>query len=237
MDTLSHSAQDYLEAILVLSLERGRARVKEVAEFLGVKKPSVVAAVKGLMKKGLVKHQHYGYLELTPRGLAMAQEIFHRHQTIYRFLHGILGVEAQTAERDACQMEHYISPQTLDRLVKFVEFVESFPSPEEDPRWLQHFRRYAQEGKPPPCAQEISPSGGEKVKRLKELKTGEKGVIRRITGDPALKKRLLTMGAVPGTEVTVERVAPLGDPLEVSLKGFRLSLRKEEAEKIEVEVL
>jgi len=75
------------------------------------------------------------------------------------------------------------------------------------------------------------------VKKLNELKVGEKGVIKRITGDPALKKRLLTMGAVPGTEVTIERVAPLGDPLDVTLKGFHLSLRKEEAENVEVEVL
>ena len=237
METLSHSAQDYLEAILVLTLERGQARVKEVAELLGVKKPSVVAAVKGLMKKGLVKHEHYGYLELTPKGMAMAKEIYHRHQTLFRFLHRILGVKAQVAEKDACQMEHYISPQTLDRLVKFVEFVESFPNKNQDPRWLSYFKRYAEKGEPPPCAQEGNISGGEKVKKLNELRVGEKGVIKRITGDPALKKRLLTMGAVPGTEVTIERVAPLGDPLDVTLKGFHLSLRKEEAENVEVEVL
>ena len=237
METLSHSAQDYLEAILVLSLEKGRARVKEVAEFLGVKKPSVVAAVKGLMKKGLVKHEHYGYLELTPRGMVLAREIYRRHQTIYRFLHRILGVEAETAEKDACQMEHYISPQTLERLVKFVEFVETFPDTEEDPRWLQYFRRYAEKGEPPPCALDKCPEGGGKMKRLSQLKVGEAGIIRKIEGAEALKRRLLTMGAVPGTRVKVEKVAPLGDPMEVLLKGFRLSLRKEEAQNIEVEVV
>ncbi len=236
MDALSHSAQDYLEAILVLSLERGQARVKEVAEFLGVKKPSVVAAVKGLMSKGLVKHEHYGYLELTPRGLAMARDIYHRHQTIYRFLHRILGVEATTAERDACQIEHYISSKTLARLVKFVEFVESFPDSEEDPKWLHYFKRYAERGEPPPCALDKCPRGGEKVKSLSELKVGETGVIKRVKGEEVLKKRLLTMGAIPGTQVRVEKVAPLGDPMEISLKGFHLSLRREEAQNIEVEV-
>jgi len=237
METLSHSAQDYLEAILVLTLERGQARVKEVAELLGVKKPSVVAAVKGLMKKGLVKHEHYGCLELTPEGMAVAKEIYHRHQTLFRFLHRILGVKAQVAEKDACQMEHYISPQTLDRLVKFVEFVESFPNKNQDPRWLSYFKRYAEKGEPPPCAQEGNILGGKKVKKLSELKVGEKAIVKAVRGDAAFKKRVLAMGVVPGTELVVEKVAPLGDPVDFKLRGFHLSLRKEEAKSIEVEVL
>ncbi len=234
METLSHSAQDYLEAILVLTLERGQARVKEVAEFLGVKKPSVVAAVKGLVKKGLVKHEHYGYLELAPKGMALAQEIYHRHQTLFRFLHRILGIDAQTAEQDACKMEHYISPNTLERLVRFVEFVESFPDKEREPKWLSHFKRYAETGEPPPCVSDTT--GGEKVKTLDQLKVGEKAVVKAVKGDPSLKKKMLVMGLVPGAELEVERVAPLGDPVSFRLKGFHLSLRKEEAKLVQVEV-
>ncbi len=235
METLSHSAQDYLEAILVLTLEKGRARVKEVADHLRVKKPSVVAAVKALMEKGLVHHEHYGYLELTPKGMAIAHEVYHRHQVLFRFLHRILGVEAQTAGNDACQIEHYISPKTLERLVKFVEFVESFPDKGQDPKWLSHFRKYAETGEAPPCAGRES-YGGEEVKTLDQAKVGEKAVVKAIRGDTSLKKRMLVMGLVPGTELVVERVAPLGDPVDFKLKGFHLSLRKEEAKNIEVEV-
>ncbi len=234
METLSHSAEDYLEAILVLSLEKGKARVKEVADHLGVKKPSVVAAVKALVDKGLVHHEYYGYLELTPKGMAIAQAVYHRHQTLFRFLYRILGVEVQTAERDACNIEHYISPNTLERLVKFVEFVESFPNKERDPKWLSHFKKYAETGEPPPCVG--GERGGEKVKTLDQLKVGEKAVVRAVKGDPSLKKRILVMGLVPGTELEVEKVAPLGDPVDFKLKGFHLSLRKEEAKLVEVEV-
>ena len=72
---------------------------------------------------------------------------------------------------------------------------------------------------------------------LKDLNVGTKARIIKVGGNAVLKKRLLTMGVVPGTEVSVDNVAPLGDPIDVALKGFHLSLRKEEAELIDVEVL
>ena len=75
------------------------------------------------------------------------------------------------------------------------------------------------------------------MKTLNELKIGEKAVIKKIKGNSVLKKKLLVMGAVPGTQVKIENVAPLGDPVDVALKGFHLSLRKEEAQHIDVEVI
>ena len=72
---------------------------------------------------------------------------------------------------------------------------------------------------------------------LKDLPVGGQALIRKVGGNAVLKKRLLTMGVVPGTRVAVNNVAPLGDPIDIALKGFHLSLRKEEADFIEVEVL
>ena len=154
MDNLSHSAQDYLEAILILSEERGKTRVKEVAERLEVSKPSVVVAIKSLAEKGLVNHEHYGYVELTREGYEVARQIYHRHQVLTTFLNRILGLTPAMAEQDACQMEHYISPLTLERLVKFVEFVDNFPTAGQDPKWLTYFKRYVETGEPPPCRDE-----------------------------------------------------------------------------------
>ena len=71
---------------------------------------------------------------------------------------------------------------------------------------------------------------------LSNLKPGQRGRILRITGPGSLKMRLMEMGVVPGTTVEVKRVAPLGDPVEVEVKGYRMSLRREEAAIIEVEV-
>lgn len=74
------------------------------------------------------------------------------------------------------------------------------------------------------------------VKALADLKPGQRGIISKVGGSGQIRRRILDMGVVPQTEVGVERVAPLGDPIEVRIKGYHLSLRKEEAANIYVEV-
>ena len=74
------------------------------------------------------------------------------------------------------------------------------------------------------------------TKPLNQLKPKDTGKIIRVEGGGALRRRLLDMGVIPGTEVKVERVAPLGNPIEIKIRGYHLSLRKEEAANIYVEV-
>jgi Fe2+ transport system protein FeoA len=74
------------------------------------------------------------------------------------------------------------------------------------------------------------------IKPLNQLKAKEKGKIVRVGGSGPLRRRSLDMGVIRGAEVEVERVAPLGDPIEIKIKGYHLSLRKEEAANIYVEV-
>ena len=71
---------------------------------------------------------------------------------------------------------------------------------------------------------------------LDQLPIGKTAVIRQVGGQGALRCRLLDMGLIPKTRVRVEKIAPLGDPLELRVRGYSLSLRKEDAGKIEVEV-
>ena len=71
---------------------------------------------------------------------------------------------------------------------------------------------------------------------LNELKIGATAVITAVGGDGALRCRLLDMGIIPKTLVTLQKVAPMGDPIEIRVRGYELTLRVEEAEKIEVEV-
>ena len=71
---------------------------------------------------------------------------------------------------------------------------------------------------------------------LDKLPLGQEAVITAVGGEGALRCRLLDMGLIPKTRVRVEKVAPLGDPLELLVRGYSLSLRKEDAGKIEVEV-
>ncbi len=75
------------------------------------------------------------------------------------------------------------------------------------------------------------------VKQLSELKKGDKGKIVKIIGTGNVSRRLVDMGLVTGSEVELQRIAPLGDPIEIKVKGYNLSLRKEEAASIKIEVV
>ena len=73
------------------------------------------------------------------------------------------------------------------------------------------------------------------MKTLKEVKIGEKVKVVKLNGEGAIKRRIMDMGITKGCSITVNRCAPLGDPIELTVRGYELSIRKADAEKIEVE--
>jgi len=150
MSVLTQSKEDYLEAILVISLEKKWVRVSDLADYLGVKMSSVAAGIRFLAEKGLVNHEKYGYIELTREGVRVAKQIYARHKTLYKFLHDFLGLSEPVAWRDACRMEHVLDAKTMKRLLKFLEFIETCP--EGEPLWLSNFHSFLKTGKrPEPC--------------------------------------------------------------------------------------
>ena len=108
---LHESAEDYLEAILMLREEKGYVRSVEVAEHLGVSKPSVSVAVKKLRDNGYLEPEDGAGLVLTEAGMKIASRIYERHKILSRYLM-MLGVDAETARADACKMEHDLSEQS-----------------------------------------------------------------------------------------------------------------------------
>ncbi len=70
---------------------------------------------------------------------------------------------------------------------------------------------------------------------LKDIKVGQSAKVKKLTGEGAVKRRIMDMGITKGAEIFVRKVAPLGDPIEVTVRGYELSLRKADAEMIEVE--
>jgi DtxR family Mn-dependent transcriptional regulator len=150
MKELSQSAQDYLEAVYEAGRDRDVVRVSEVAERLGVKMPSVVTAMQRLARRGLVRHERYGHVALTDAGTAEAKRVSERHHEIVRFLVDLLGVDARTAEIDACRMEHAVSVRTMRRMVRFLEFASE--GPDGGRSCAVMFRRFVDSGKRCDCA-------------------------------------------------------------------------------------
>jgi len=121
------SMEDYLEAIAKLGGARKVARVKQISEVLGVRMPSVTSALKKLSEQELVEHERYGHIKLTPQGHKVARDVIRRHDALTRFFAQALGINQETAEEDACRIEHVISPLSMERLTKFVEFIGACP--------------------------------------------------------------------------------------------------------------
>lgn len=109
------ASEDYLETMLMMQQQHGYIRSIDVAEHLGVTKPSVTYATKRLRENGYITMDKDGLITLTPTGLSIAESMLDRHHTLTRFLMA-LGVDAATAEADACKIEHDISQKTFDAI-------------------------------------------------------------------------------------------------------------------------
>lgn len=120
-DSISASKQDYLETILDFSSESGQARSIDIARTLGVSRASVNKSLGALKESGLVEHEHYGDIRLTEKGLKLARAVRARHNALKLFLTSVLGVDEETAERDACRMEHAISRETAAKLEDYLK--------------------------------------------------------------------------------------------------------------------
>ena len=109
------SAEDYLEQILILLESKGYARSVDIAEALDVKKPSVSVAMKKLRENGYVFMDKRSRISLTDKGYPIARRTYERHKTLTRFLVR-LGVDEETARKDACRMEHALSNESFDAI-------------------------------------------------------------------------------------------------------------------------
>ena len=116
--TIHQSAEDYLEAMLMLREQRGYIRSIDVAEMLGVTKPSVSYATKRLRENGYISMDNSGLITLEEKGLEIAERIYERHKLLTKLLVH-LGVSPETAREDACKIEHDLSIETFDAIRKY----------------------------------------------------------------------------------------------------------------------
>lgn len=117
------SAEDYLEAMLMMKERHGYVRSIDVAEHLGVTKPSVSYATKQLRENGYITMDHANFIVLTDKGMAIADRIYTRHKMLTRFFED-LGIDSETARADACKVEHDLSDKTFNALCRHIEEIE-----------------------------------------------------------------------------------------------------------------
>ncbi len=117
---IKESAENYLEAILILKKEKGNVRSIDIANDLGVTKPSVSVAMKSFRAEGYITVDENGSIELTEKGMEIANKVYERHEIIAKALMAI-GVSEETAYEDSCKIEHDISNETFEKLKSFLE--------------------------------------------------------------------------------------------------------------------
>jgi DtxR family Mn-dependent transcriptional regulator len=249
MDALSASLEDYLEAIFHIASDRQAVKPRDIARRLKVSYASVTGALRSLAEKKLVNYAPYDLVTLTPTGEETARDVVRRHEVLHDFLVDVLAVEDEEAGAAACRMEHSIPRTVMDRLIRFVEFVQTCPR--GGSKWIQGFSYHCDhDGMRENCEKCIiscleetrkkAREGGKnrmEPSKLKDLKPGQKCKVVKIRGRGEINKRIVEMGLIPGSVVELERIAPLGDPIDVKVKGYHLSLRKDEAETIDVETI
>lgn len=114
------SAEDYLEAMLMMREQHGYIRSVDIANELNVTKPSVSYATKRLRENGYITMDKDGLISLTPEGMAIAARIYERHRTLTAFFM-YLGVSEKVAREDACKVEHDLSEETYEAMKRHAE--------------------------------------------------------------------------------------------------------------------
>ena len=125
---MSEPLEDYLETIYLLVQEHGAARVRDIARTRGVKAATVSIALGKLGLAGLVDYARREHIRLTPKGEESARRVLSRHRLLTRFFEEILGMSPHAASEQACSLEHALTDEATDRLVRFFEFLGSRPA-------------------------------------------------------------------------------------------------------------
>jgi DtxR family transcriptional regulator, Mn-dependent transcriptional regulator len=228
---LSPTLEDYLEAIFQIVSMHKVARSMEIAEKLNVKRSSVTIALRSLADKGLINYQVRSYVTLTEQGMDAARCVDRRHHILHEMFTKVLGLPEEEADKAACNMEHGMTSEVCRKMTAFMMAMKQDTSSAKKIIGLVDSL-----AKKIDCNSDCGYSSGTKTDALDEdlqnlnfLSPGEHGIVVQGIGSGNLKKRLQEMGIMRGQKITVVRAAPLDDPIEVKVKNFHLSLRRDEA--------
>ena len=187
--------EDYLINILRLTEGEGVAKTTELASYMGVSPASVSEMIKVLAKEGLVSYEKYKGVALTEKGLVYARQLRKKHHVVERFLTDYLSVDHKTAHEEACRMEHAISDESA------IKMCHMMGTPVDvDCQCCQS-----------PC--KAVSEGIVNVLPLNKLAQNQSGKISHIKSDDSeIVKKLVSMGFVPGREISIEAILSDGGP-------------------------
>lgn len=223
--------EDYLETIFRLSKKMDTVGVSDVAKAREVSVPTARTAVNRLQEMGFLHQRHYGKIILHEKGEQKGREIYRVHRTLRRFLMDVLLLDPTTAEQDACLMEHGLSLQTLERLRIFLDVIDRGNVTSKN--LMQAYKESVNiVNKSQANGSNLAGVQESCVMTLLDLSPGKIGIIRKIGGNGRIRHRILDMGFHIGEKVSMVKYAPLKDPVEFSINGNHISLRREEAKSI-----
>lgn len=143
--------EDYVELVYDFEKSKKRVHTNDIASALNISPSSVTEIFQKLSNEGYIHYEKYGGAKLTSKGRKLAIKTKNKHENITNFLI-LLGVNKKIAEEDACEMEHFLHPATLDMITKFVEVVNNCGF---TPFWLNRLKEYVNTGKLSECPPEL----------------------------------------------------------------------------------
>ncbi len=139
---MSSNQEDYLESIYKIIHQKEAVRVKDIAEDLGVRNPSVTSALQTLSREGLINYEPYGVITLTETGRRRAFMIYQKHCVIQDFFEHVLGIDSDEAARQACLMEHGMNDHIFKRVIQLMRLL--FDTDHSGMPWQEFFTRYCE---------------------------------------------------------------------------------------------
>ncbi len=208
---LSSIFEDYLEAILMITENSDNlATLQEIAAAAGTEEADVGAAIASLVEEGYLEQAPGDALQLTEKGRAVASKVARKHRVLQCFLTEVLGIEEETASREACVLEHDISDETIDRLSSYMD-----------------------SGACPPPGRRARCRWGRDAHTLLDCREGDTVRVAAIQR-PRRNRRLLDLGIFPGEVVQIRRKLP-NLSVVVRVKGCDIGISPEIAASIIVE--
>ncbi|MGZ7095862.1 MAG: metal-dependent transcriptional regulator [Methanobacterium sp.] len=233
--SMSENVEEYLEILYKLSPNGERVSTSQISEELKIAPASVTQMLKKLSENGYVEYSPYKGAVLTKDGLKIAKKITRKHRLLERFLCDILKIKKDKIHDQACEMEHSLSDDAERALCQLLEHPDRCPGEREIPECDLRFTSCDE------CLKRKEDDIEEVGKRnqnlisLIDLKEQNKAKVSFIRGDYNIIRRLLDMGITIGAIISVIKVAPMGGPLELAVRGSKLAIGHDIASNVFVE--